>query len=54
MGGVHGRVQLCRLEISVFRLLPAAWWGWRLLARLAITVDKCCDWLQRLPHEYSC
>ena len=21
--------------------------------RLAITVDKCCDWLQQLPHEYS-
>jgi len=22
--------------------------------RLAITVDKCSDWLQQLPHEYSC
>ena len=23
------------------------------LRRLAITVDKCCHWLQQLPHEYS-
>jgi len=37
---------------SVSRLPPPAWW--RLQAahrrRLAITVDKCCDWLQQLPH----
>jgi len=53
MGGVYGRVQLrrrlVRLEISVFHLPPAACWQ-----RLAITVDKCCDWLQQLPREYSC
>jgi len=51
MGGVQGRVQVHRrLEGVLFtipRLPPATCW------RLAITVDKCCDWLQQLPHEYS-
>jgi len=44
MGGVQGRVQslTCRRR-------P----GGACRRRLAITVDKCCDWLQQLPHEYS-
>jgi len=42
--GVQGRVQslACRRR-------PGGACRWR----LAITVDKCCDWLQQLPHEYS-
>jgi len=41
--GVQGRVQslACRRR-------P----GGTCRRRLAITVDKCCDWLQQLPHEY--
>jgi len=43
MGGVQKRVQsvACRRR-------P----GGASRRRLAITVDKCCDWLQQLPHEY--
>jgi len=44
VGGVPGRLQslACRRRPSV-----------ACRRRLVITVDKCCDWLQQLPHEYS-
>jgi len=38
VGGVHGSVQSLACRRQ----------------HLAITVDKCCDWLQQLPHKYSC
>jgi len=44
------RVQLrrCLLARGNFRIKSAA----TACCRLAITVDKCCDWLEQLPHEY--
>jgi len=52
MGGVQSVFSCAgacwRMEVSVFCLPATA------CCRLAITVDKCSDWLQQLPHEYSC
>jgi len=44
VGGVQGRVQslACRRR-------PGGACRWL----LAITVDKCCDWLQQLPHAHA-
>jgi len=58
MGGVQGHVQLRRRLLApgrraVYRLLPATGGHGTCRRRLAIIVDKCCDWLQQLPHEYS-
>jgi len=40
--------------MGAFSLSPAAGGLVAPRQRLAITVDKCCDWLQQqLPHEYS-
>jgi len=45
MGGVQGAFSCAgaagNFRISVFRLPPVACWR-----RQAITLDKCCDWLQ--------
>ena len=42
VGGVHGRVQ----SVACHRRPNGAY-----RRHLVITVDKCCDWLQQLPHE---
>ena len=52
--GDHGPAQLRRRLLAPERravhcLKPAA--GCR--RHLAIAVDKCCHWLQQMPHEYS-
>jgi len=41
MGRVQGLIQLEGVQFTVSRLLPAA-----CRRRQAITLDKCCDWLQ--------
>jgi len=55
MDAVYGRVQFRRrllkpenFRLSQFRLPLAA------RGACTITVEKCCDWLQQLRHEYSC
>jgi len=59
MGGVRERVQVAQAPAGAWKACCSQSLACRrrpagvCRQRLAITVDKCCDWLQQLPHEYS-